>query len=144
MQSLASEIALTYGKQNRLVVLLDGEMGAGKTQFTHFFVGALGGGETSSPSFAIHHSYPIGTRTLDHFDLFRLQSEDELEATGFWDFFRNQNGIIIIEWAERLRTLGLYQHLPITWPKLQLNLEFVPIEDSTASQARKVTVLLGG
>jgi tRNA threonylcarbamoyladenosine biosynthesis protein TsaE len=73
------------------VVLLHGEMGAGKT---HFVKGiALGLGIESvitSPTFALVNSYG----EFHHFDLFRLQSEDDLYAIGYYDY----EGIIVAEW----------------------------------------------
>ena len=82
------------------VVLLYGEMGAGKT---HFVKGmALGLGIDSvitSPTFAIVNDY----EKLIHFDLFRIQSEDDLYAMGFYDYIGN--GVLAIEWAENIPEL---------------------------------------
>lgn len=118
MKLFAVEIAARLGL--RALILLDGPMGAGKTQFTQFLVEALGGRETRSPSFAIHHSYPTKRGYLEHFDLFRLTSEDDLESTGFWDFFSKREGVIVIEWFARLSELGLERHLPQTWSSMAL------------------------
>jgi tRNA threonylcarbamoyladenosine biosynthesis protein TsaE len=107
----------------RHIVLLDGPMGAGKTQFTRFFMKALGSNETVSPSFAIHNSYETPVGTVEHFDLYRLENEDDLESTGFWDYFLNRKGIIVIEWASRLREAGLEAALPRTWPKIWIAIE---------------------
>jgi len=82
------------------VVLLYGEMGAGKT---HFVKGmALGLGIDSvitSPTLAIVNDY----EKLIHFDLFRIQSEDDLYAMGFYDYIGN--GVLAIEWAENIPEL---------------------------------------
>lgn len=128
MKRLARELAETIknGARRRLLLLLDGPMGAGKTQFTRFLVEELGSSETASPSFAIHHSY-LGENKLpiEHFDLFRLEDLDDLESTGFWDFFRSREAIVIVEWAERLTEFGLVDQLPLTgvWPRMRLKFE---------------------
>lgn len=103
-------------KRNRLVILLEGRMGAGKTTFVSRLVESLGSSEACSPSFAIHNQYQTPEGVIDHLDLFRVQSEDELESTGFWDLFSQKDGLILIEWADLLET----KLLPRTWPKLRL------------------------
>lgn len=84
------------------LVLLDGEMGAGKTQLVRWFVAALGGSTASSPTFAIHQSYESPKGALDHVDLYRLESAADLESTGFWDLLRASDALIFVEWAERV------------------------------------------
>jgi tRNA threonylcarbamoyladenosine biosynthesis protein TsaE len=101
----------------RLVVLLHGEPGAGKTEFVKAFVNGicLNAGErckveVSSPTFALHHSYELGLEfleTVDHWDLYRLEGEDDLESSGFWDQFSASRFLIFIEWPERLREAWL-------------------------------------
>ncbi len=102
-------------KRNRLVVLLEGKMGAGKTTFVSRLVESLGSNEACSPSFAIHNQYQTPNGLIDHLDLFRIQGEDELESTGFWDLFSQKEGLILIEWADLLDV----KLLPRTWPKLR-------------------------
>lgn len=121
MKSLVERLASRLGP--RALILLDGPMGAGKTQVTQFLVAALGGDEGASPSFAIHHSYATARGSIEHFDLFRLRNEDDLESTGFWDFFRARNGIVVIEWASRLEEFGLTKQVPVQWPRWQISIE---------------------
>lgn len=108
-------------KDSRALLLLNGEMGAGKTQFTKFLLEALGSSDVVSPSFAIHNSYEVRGREIHHFDLFRLESADDLESTGFWDLFDLDSAWIIIEWAEKLNEFDLRKALPQSWPTLELN-----------------------
>ncbi len=103
----------------RQVLLLDGPMGAGKTQLTRFLLEELGSDEAVSPSFAIHNEYATPSGRVDHVDLFRLESEDELESTGFWDLFAARAGLVIIEWAERLPSAAL----PPSWARLRLRIK---------------------
>lgn len=124
LRKLAQEIASQ--RKRRLLLLLEGPMGSGKTQFTRFLVEALGSEETASPSFAIHHNYKASNTTIDHFDLFRLEGVDDLESTGFWDFFRAKEGVVIIEWSDRLNEFGLAEQLPLSgaWPRVRMRFSF--------------------
>lgn len=117
MRRFAFEIARDIDPGTLL--LLEGEMGAGKTQFTTFLVEALGGGETASPSFAIHNSYLVARGTVEHFDLFRIDDVNDLESTGFWDVFETEC-CVVIEWAERLEQFGVKHQLPVSWRKKTL------------------------
>jgi tRNA threonylcarbamoyladenosine biosynthesis protein TsaE len=134
-KALAGEIAASAWP--RLLVLLDGPMGAGKTRFTRFFMESMGSDEACSPSFAIHNRYDTVRGAVDHIDLYRLESEEDLESTGFWDLFLEKRGIVIIEWSDRLKEMNLFEQLPVTWPRVSLRFE-VP-EQGTAEK-RMVTV----
>ena len=86
-KKLAMEIVQKIG--SRQVIGLQGEMGSGKTHFVKALAEALGlnGQSTSSPTFAIHHQYQNELITLHHLDLFRLESAEEIESSGFGIFF---------------------------------------------------------
>lgn len=82
------------------VVLLYGELGAGKTAFTQGVGRGLGVAATvNSPTFTILKEY-AGRLPLYHFDLYRIEDPGELEMLGFADYFAG-DGISVIEWAER-------------------------------------------
>lgn len=100
------------------LVLLSGPMGAGKTQVAQWMVSVLGGTEAASPTFAIHHRYACGKRTVDHFDLYRLKNDEELESTGFWDIVGQSDNLVLVEWADRL-PMDVY---PSARAKLTLNI----------------------
>lgn len=118
MQKAVEEMAGKLGP--KALILLDGPLGAGKTQFVTFLVEALGGEKTASPTFAIHNVYQVAHTEVHHLDLYRLESEDDLESTGFWDLFNLETGYIAIEWAERLNT----DFLPKNWPTYQVRIGF--------------------
>ncbi len=83
------------------VVLLKGDLGAGKTTFIQGLAQGLGVPEdyyVSSPTFALINQYP-GRITLFHVDLYRLEAS-EVEDLGLEDLL--EEGILAIEWAERL------------------------------------------
>lgn len=84
------------------VVLLSGELGAGKTQFVRWFLDRLGAVGVASPTFAIHHEYETQDGSIDHVDLYRVTSDADLEASGFWDLFTQPLGLVFVEWADRL------------------------------------------
>jgi tRNA threonylcarbamoyladenosine biosynthesis protein TsaE len=84
------------------LILLSGPMGAGKTQLTTWILKELGIENGASPTFAIHHRYSVGGDHVDHFDLYRLKSDADLETTGFWDVVNEVDNLVIVEWADRL------------------------------------------
>lgn len=114
----------------RDVVLLNGPMGVGKTELVRSLVTHLHGSEISSPSFAIHNNYSAGPLSIDHLDLFRIEGEDDLESTGFWDLFNQKSGLIILEWAEKLEK----NLIPRQWKTISVDLQFAD------SSNRKITV----
>jgi tRNA threonylcarbamoyladenosine biosynthesis protein TsaE len=82
------------------VVLLYGELGAGKTAFAQGIGRGLGVAATvNSPTFTILKEY-MGRLPLYHFDLYRIEDAGELESLGFADYFAG-DGVSVIEWAER-------------------------------------------
>ena len=83
------------------VLVLTGDLGAGKTQLTKGIAAALGvDGDVTSPTFNILMIYPGERMDLDHFDLYRLESADELEDTGLFDLL-GADGVCVIEWGEQ-------------------------------------------
>jgi tRNA threonylcarbamoyladenosine biosynthesis protein TsaE len=87
-------------------IALDGELGAGKTQLVRGLVGALGGdvSQVSSPTFVLLNIYSTPRLTIYHLDAYRVGGADDLEAIGFSELL-DQGGIVIVEWAERVRAL---------------------------------------
>lgn len=83
------------------VVLLDGDLGAGKTVFSKGIVSRLSNDEivAVSPTFVIVNVYDT-TPPVYHFDLYRIGDESELEAIGIEEYFYG-NGISLVEWPSR-------------------------------------------
>ena len=83
------------------IILYEGEMGAGKTAFTKGIARYLEvDDEVTSPTFALVHEYD-GKIPLFHFDLYRINSYDDLYAIGFFDYL-DRGGIIAAEWSENI------------------------------------------
>ena len=76
------------------IILYEGDMGAGKTTFTKGLAAALGITDpVTSPTFALVNEYTEGRLPLFHFDLYRIDSYDDLYAIGFLDYL-DRGGII--------------------------------------------------
>lgn len=85
------------------IVALTGSLGAGKTVFAKGIAQGLGiTEEVASPTFTLQKTYE-GAFTLHHFDLYRIEEEEELYHIGFYDTLGT--GICVIEWAERAKRL---------------------------------------
>ena len=83
------------------VVAFTGGMGAGKTAFTRGLVMGLGAGDVvSSPTFALVNEYQ-GRLTVEHFDMYRVESWDDLYSTGFFDYL-GSDCTLVIEWSENI------------------------------------------
>ena len=86
------------------LILLHGELGAGKTTLTRALAVGLGVGDPSivhSPSFTLVNQYPARGETLYHVDLYRLEGLSDLYSIGM-DEILSQEAVIIVEWAEKL------------------------------------------
>jgi tRNA threonylcarbamoyladenosine biosynthesis protein TsaE len=99
------EIARKFAASLRAgdIVLLTGDLGAGKTCFVQGLANGLNiSGEiyVRSPSFALVNEYQGGRLPLFHFDFYRLNDASELTDIGLDDYIR-RDGVVAIEWAEK-------------------------------------------
>lgn len=112
------------------VILYTGEMGAGKTHFTKGIARYFGIEEgVSSPTFALVNEYHGEKISVFHFDLFRIDSYDDLYAIGFFDYL-DRGGILAVEWSENIP--GLADELENVWT--------VDI-GKTGENSREITIL---
>ena len=103
------------------VILLLGNLGAGKTCFTQGLAYGLGvKGKVSSPTFNLMKVYKIKTGVLCHIDAYRLNSGNDLIAIGLDDYLEKKDAIVVIEWAERVKDI---------WPKNKIKVEIKNIKD---------------
>ncbi len=99
MRLMAIEIVSHYPEYS--IVLLKGELGAGKTTLAQMICDVLGVEEpVTSPTYTLVNEYTTSAfHTIYHFDLYRLQKEEELEGIGFTEYIDGGN-ICLIEWPE--------------------------------------------
>lgn len=82
------------------MIVLAGEMGAGKTAFAQGFGAALGVTEPmTSPTFTLVHSYDVGRVTLHHADIYRLTTRNELDDLALNELLE-YDGIVLVEWGD--------------------------------------------
>jgi len=101
------------------LILLSGDLGAGKTTLTKGIASGLGAAdedEVTSPTFTLVHKYDRGTRVY-HVDLYRIGDFHDLETLGLEDVFA-EHAIVIVEWPNRLT-------LRTDWPAVRIDLEHV-------------------
>ncbi|OQC13468.1 MAG: tRNA threonylcarbamoyladenosine biosynthesis protein TsaE [Firmicutes bacterium ADurb.Bin080] len=102
------------------VVLLSGNLGSGKTTFTKGIAKALGvSKEIISPTFNILREYEGTDSLLIHIDMYRIESEDELENTGIDEIF-DCNSIIVIEWNKK----NTCKHKRLIYVSFEINNDF--------------------
>ena len=84
------------------VIAFTGDLGAGKTAFTRGLARGLGIDQrVTSPTFTIVNEYTGGRMPLFHFDMYRLESSDELFDIGWEDYLR-RGGVCAVEWSEKV------------------------------------------
>ena len=97
------------------ILILEAPMGAGKTTLITAMCKELGVTDPiSSPTFSIVNEYKTPQYDVLHFDLYRLEKEEELIAIGFEDYIYRQNTYVFIEWPQiSLKFLDSYHYIRI-------------------------------
>lgn len=96
------------------VVVLSGDLGAGKTQFVQGVAAGLGiSDDVVSPTFNIVTEYSSGLVPLYHFDLYRLEDASELEDVGYYDLVEG-DGVAFLEWGEKFPEELPYGYLDVS------------------------------
>ena len=100
------------------VVLLSGDLGAGKTTFTQFVFKYLGvQGVVNSPTFSVLKTYNANGLVLNHFDAYRINTGEAIEC-GFDEVISGGEGICFIEWSENIKEL-----LPVQCIRINITLQ---------------------
>lgn len=127
-EALAAQLAELCGPGDLL--LLTGGIGAGKTVFARGFARALGVTEpVTSPTFVLHSIYDSGRLPMNHFDLYRLEAQAEVDELAIWEFM--DGAVTLVEWADRSKGFEA--------PFVALAFELAPAETE-----RRVTITATG
>ena len=124
-QEIAKRLAKTC--KNGDIILLYGDLGAGKTVFAKGFVSYFSNDEVTSPTFTIENTYE-GKIKIFHFDLYRIENVEELCMIGAEeDIFGN--GISLVEWPERVGASFFRNAKSVRIKKLNDNEREIEIDD---------------
>ena len=118
--SLAKKFAKTL--TGGTIILLNGDLGAGKTTFTQNVFKTLGVKEpVTSPTFTLLREYYVKNFNLFHFDMYRINDESEAVEFGILDYFNDPKAIVVIEW---------YQNIAGLLPKHYIQININKIDDN--------------
>jgi tRNA threonylcarbamoyladenosine biosynthesis protein TsaE len=120
-----------------VLILLSGDLGAGKTTLTKGIVSGLGAAEeeeVTSPTFTLVHRYGRDANVY-HVDLYRIEGARDLDTLGLEDFFA-EPAVVIVEWAEKMT-------LRIGWPVVRVHLEHAGDDTRRISVTDADSVLRG-
>ena len=89
------------------LVVLRGELGMGKTTLVRGMAAALGANvdDVSSPTFTLVQQYVGRTVRLLHLDLYRLETERELESVGLWEMADAGDALVMVEWGDKFESV---------------------------------------
>ena len=114
-------------------VALYGDLGVGKTAFIRGFTAKIApNARVKSPTFALVHEYKGETLSVFHFDMYRIDGEDDLYSIGFYDYL-DRRGVCLVEWSEKI---------PFALPSRYLRAEIVKSDPEGAPDRRQITVTL--
>lgn len=117
---------LQSGKKHAFIALY-GDLGVGKTAFTRGFTAeVVPTARVKSPTYTIVNEYRGGTVPVFHFDMYRIDGDDDLYSTGFYDYI--EGGYLLTEWSE---------NIPFALPKERIN---VTIEKTDGGDGRRITI----
>lgn len=98
-------------------IALYGDLGVGKTAFVRGFASVISPtSPVRSPTFALVNEYRAKPRSLFHFDMYRIESEDDLYSIGFYDY-ADRPGICLVEWSEKIPYALPEEYLRVTIEK---------------------------
>lgn len=122
--------ALAKRLQPGAIVLLDGAMGAGKSVFARGVLRGLGyEGVAASPTFTLMNQYEAQLPVY-HFDLYRLDREEQLYDIGYEEFLYG-DGLSLIEWAQRMGSLLPREYVRVALEKTGVTGRQITVEDNS-------------
>ena len=100
-EEIARNFAMTLPKDKPAFIAMQGDLGVGKTAFVRGVASVLAkDARVKSPTFTVVNEYRGENIPLYHFDVYRIEDEDDLYSVGFFDYL--QKGICIVEWSENI------------------------------------------
>lgn len=106
--------------QGQTILGLIGDLGYGKTTLISELLKNFGCQLTHSPTFSLVNKYQLDSRLwVYHIDLYRLKNAEEVDSSGFWDLFADDQAFFIIEWIDRIDV----ESLPLNFKKLLLTIQ---------------------
>jgi len=108
------DLAIKFAKelQNAQVIVLNGNLGSGKTFFVKKVMQQFGINYVNSPSFAIVNEYDCKIKAY-HFDFYRLKNIDELYDIGWQDYLNDTEAVIFVEWGNLIKEALTKERLEI-------------------------------
>lgn len=120
--------------QGHTILGLIGDLGYGKTTLISELLKNFGCQITHSPTFSLVNKYQLDSKLwVYHIDLYRLKNAEEVDSSGFWDLFTDDQAFFIIEWIDRIDV----ESLPLNFKKLLLTIQ----KNSDDSRIYKLQVL---
>jgi ATPase, YjeE family len=105
-------------------IALYGDLGAGKTAFVSGIANELiPDAYVHSPTYALVNEYEGNDIKICHFDMYRIQDEDDLYSIGFYDYIYIGNDIIIVEWCEKIPYALPDEYYKVTIEKTEENID---------------------
>ncbi len=135
-EALGAELARMMGADPSLppFVALYGDLGVGKTAFIRGFTAEIApAARVKSPTFALVHEYRGKELSVFHFDMYRIDGEDDLYSIGFYDYLE-RHGICLVEWSE---------NIPFALPDRYLRVE-IQKDSPQHTDSRRITLTAVG
>ena len=124
--ALAEKLATKLN--NHDIIFYVGGLGMGKTAFTQGLCNGLGiDADVTSPTFAIVNEYYGRPLSVFHFDMYRIENEDQLFNIGFDDYL-DYDGVLAIEWSENIADFFEDNNITVTFEKLDETVRRLTIE----------------
>ena len=124
-RALAEEL-LQSGKKSAFIALY-GDLGVGKTAFTRGFVSAIcPAARGKSPTYTVANEYRGGILPVFHFDMYRIDGEDDLYSTGFYDYL--DSGYLLSEWSENIPFALPKERIAVTIEKSGVDTRRITLE----------------